>query len=175
MIKFTPMRIAHGIRGFEMTAQKGDVFEAPVPQATTRSNHKHVAMHVEGETELSIVRGNVIGFPQMPIRRKAGDSTLDHPWEATEGSVFRVEVMSDVYRYLCISRIDEAPMNAHTVRAAAGEQVTIEQGRQIVVGYGKLDIEGTIYSAPAQIVAESRTVTGTVIEDLFALNVETPT
>tara|TARA_R110000737_G_scaffold300777_2_gene307680 strand:- start:963 stop:1520 length:558 start_codon:yes stop_codon:yes gene_type:complete len=129
----------------EYYAEKGDTHEFVLSRDMTQDDMAHIVAYTEGSVEVS--RSD---SPEV-IRRveTAGNTSNEYVWEtALRGKTIH-RVITDTYRYYCITDQLFRKMQSKTIRFDELQSQQVSSGVLVFVAMGAVTVNGTQLNAPA--------------------------
>ena len=129
----------------EYYSELGDVHEFVIARDMKREDMSHIVAYIEGSVEVS--RSD---SPDI-IRRveSAGNTSNDYVWDIAPRGKTIHRVISDKYRYYCITDHLFRKMRSKTIRFADTHAETLTPGVLVFIAMGSVEVDGKQLNAPA--------------------------
>lgn len=154
MIKYKLLTLSSDLDGFQCDGVKDDQFAFDVPDGRTKTNGVHYVIHALGEV---FVQRERYAFTDT---KTAGMTSNDAPFTNPDPGKMYYTVLSDAYRYYCVSYKDKTrPIVVTDLRPEQNSAVTIPVGNHAFLALGTVTVDGQQYTAPVQLTASSNPIT----------------
>lgn len=150
MIQYKLLTLSSDLDGFQCDGVKDDQFVFDVPDGRTKTNGVHYVIHALGEV---FVQRERYAFTDI---KSAGMTSNDAPFTCPDPGKMYYTILSDAYRYYCVSYKDKTrPIVVTDLRPDQNSNITIPVGNHAFLALGTVTVDGQLYTAPTQLTASN--------------------
>lgn len=156
MIVYKLLTLSSDLDGFQCDGVKDDQFVFDIPDGRTKVNGVNYVMHALGEV---FVQRERYSFTDT---KSAGMTSNDAPFTCPDPGKMYYTVISDAYRYYCISYKDKSrPIVVTDLKLQENATVTIPTGNHAFLAVGSIIVDNQTYTAPTQLTSNTSDITVT--------------
>jgi hypothetical protein len=154
MVIFNPLTLSSDLKGAQCECVKDDQFVFDIPDGRTKTNGVNYVIHAFGKV---FVQRERYSFTDT---KTAGMTSNDAPFICPDPGHMYYTVLSDTYRYYCLSYVDVTrPIIVTDIRPALNDIATIPSGNYAFLAIGSVVLDGQTYTGPTQFTARSTNLT----------------
>jgi hypothetical protein len=157
---------------YECTAVKGENLDFDRKEDALVTQLRSQTIFVEGEADVTRLSGEA--GTNMITKRMAGESTYDkQPYAKIKAGKIRFNVITDTFRFFCLTPFSKKKHTGKTVRPHAGHIFIVPKGSYLFLASGSIsvDINGnaTPFNAPMMFNVDTQATTFTAVSDALCV------